>query len=93
MKLTFAVILTWEERFYIPPPPGSNFRDYKCARIETKASVHHPPLGGGGGGCGGGGAVVVVVAAVVVLLLLLYKTALPITVSRLVPGPFFFSIS
>ena len=32
----------WEERFYARPPPGSNFRDCKCARIETKASIHHP---------------------------------------------------
>ena len=32
----------WEERFQTPPPPGSNFGDYKCARIETKASIHHP---------------------------------------------------
>ena len=23
------------ERFYTPPPPGSNFRDCKCVRIET----------------------------------------------------------
>ena len=36
------VIETWEERFHAPPPPGSNFRDCKCARIEAKASVHHP---------------------------------------------------
>ena len=28
--------------FYTPPPPGSNFRDCKCARIEPTASVHHP---------------------------------------------------
>ena len=46
----------WEERFYTPsPPPGSDFRDCKCARIETTASIHHPPLGGGGGGGGGSG--------------------------------------
>ena len=30
----------WEERFYTPPPPGGDFRDCKCARIETKASIH-----------------------------------------------------
>ena len=32
----------WEERFYTPPPPGSNFRDCKCDRSKTKASIHHP---------------------------------------------------
>ena len=32
----------WEERFYTPPPPGSNFRDCKCDRFKTKASIHHP---------------------------------------------------
>ena len=31
-----------EERFYTPPPPGSDFRDCSCARIETKTSIHHP---------------------------------------------------
>ena len=31
-----------EERFYAPPPPGNNFWDCKCARIETTASIHHP---------------------------------------------------
>ena len=34
----------WEERFYTPPPPGNHFRDCKCARIETEASIHHPLL-------------------------------------------------
>ena len=33
---------SWEERFYTPPPPGSNFRDCKGARVEAKASIHHP---------------------------------------------------
>ena len=32
----------WEERFCTPPPPGGNFGDRECARIETKASIHHP---------------------------------------------------
>ena len=36
-------MLTWEERFYYtPPPPGNHLRDCNCARIETKASIHHP---------------------------------------------------
>ena len=30
------------ERFCSPPPPGSNFRDCKCARIETTTSIRHP---------------------------------------------------
>ena len=30
------------KRFSTPPPPGSNFKDCQCARIETKASIHHP---------------------------------------------------
>ena len=33
---------TWKERFHTQPPPGSNFSDCKCARIETKAYIHHP---------------------------------------------------
>ena len=32
----------WEERFYIPSPPGSDFRDCKCARIETRNYIDHP---------------------------------------------------
>ena len=32
----------WEGTVYTPPPPGSDFRDCDCARIETKASIHHP---------------------------------------------------
>ena len=39
---TFIVAGSWEEGFYTPPPPGSNFWDCKCARIETRASIHHP---------------------------------------------------
>ena len=39
----------WEDRFYTPPPPGSNFKDCKPIGIETKASYTPPPLGGGGG--------------------------------------------
>ena len=31
-----------KERFYTPPPPGSNFRDCKRVGIETKAYIHHP---------------------------------------------------
>ena len=34
--------LVGRDRFYTPPPPGSNLRDCKCARIETKASIHNP---------------------------------------------------
>ena len=37
-----TIIPIWEERFYTPPPPGNNLRDCKCARFETKASIHHP---------------------------------------------------
>ena len=40
-KLVRSLAL-WEERFYKPPPHGSNFRDCECARTETKASIHHP---------------------------------------------------
>ena len=48
--LSLSIIITnmindkyvWEERFYTPPPPGNNLRDCKCARIETKVSIHHP---------------------------------------------------
>ena len=32
----------WEERFYTLPPPGSNLRDCKCARIEITTSIRHP---------------------------------------------------
>ena len=32
----------WEERFCTPRPPGGNFSDCDCARIEAKASIHHP---------------------------------------------------
>ena len=35
------------ESFYAPPHPGSNFRDCKCARIET-SNFYTPPLLGGG---------------------------------------------
>ena len=30
------------DRFYTPTPPEREFRDCDCARIETKASIHHP---------------------------------------------------
>ena len=32
----------WEDRFYTPPPPERESWDCNCARIETKASIHHP---------------------------------------------------
>ena len=32
----------WEEIFYTPPPPGRDFWDCDCTRIETEASIHHP---------------------------------------------------
>ena len=32
----------WEDRFYTPPPPGRDFWDSKCARIETNTFIHHP---------------------------------------------------
>ena len=41
--------VSWEDRFYTPPPPGGNFWDCDCARIETTASIHQPPPLGGGG--------------------------------------------
>ena len=37
-----GLVYYWEERFYTPPPLGSDFRDCKCARIETTTSIHHP---------------------------------------------------
>ena len=36
------IYICWEERFYIPPPPGSDFGDCDCTRIDTKASIYHP---------------------------------------------------
>ena len=54
---------SWEERVYTPLPPGNNFWDCKCARIETKASVHHP--------------IWVVVVVGVVVGVVVYKIVLP----------------
>ena len=57
---------SWEERFYTPPPPGNEFRDCDCARIETKASIHHPL-----------GVVLRVVVVVVYRFSLLRSTSVP----------------
>ena len=40
--LNYKTLHNWEDRFYTPPPPGSDFWDCKCARMETTTSAHHP---------------------------------------------------
>ena len=37
LRVSVLLGVAWAERFYTPPPPGSNFRACQCARIETKA--------------------------------------------------------
>ena len=38
----YAGYFEWRERFYTPPPPGSDFQGCDCTRTETQASLHHP---------------------------------------------------
>ena len=60
--------------YYTPPPPGSDFTDCKCARIETKASIHYPLWVV---------VVVVVVAVVVVALVVVVLAVVAVVVYRI----------